>query len=173
MHKLGCNNIIIMNKSLITSLALVLLLAGCTTGSKPQHHLRTPRTAWADTAQSQANDVKPLTAKDFKRAVMDYDLHPDQWAFEGKRPAVVDFYATWCRPCKMMAPVVEQLARKYKGKIDFYKVDIDQEEELASVFGIQSIPTLMFIPIKGDPAVQTGAMPQAELEKAIQALLKQ
>ena len=162
-----------MDQSLIPSLALAMLLAGCTTGSKPQQQLPTQRAAWADTAQSQANDVTPLTAKDFKRKVMDYERHPDKWVFEGKRPAVVDFYATWCRPCQMMAPVAEQLARKYKGKVDFYKVDIDQEEELAAAFGIQSIPTLLLIPIKGSPTMQTGALPQAELEKAIQTLLQQ
>lgn len=161
-----------MNKYIFTILAVLLLLTGCTHGNRQQKQPTQP-TAVSNTAQSQVNEVTPLTAKDFKRKVMDYDRHPDQWVFEGTRPAVVDFYATWCRPCKMMAPVVEQLARKYKGKIDFYKVDIDQEEELASVFGIQSIPTLLFIPAKGNPAVQTGAMPQEELEKTIQTLLKQ
>ena len=157
-----------MNKSIFNIFAIVLLLAGCTTGNRQRNH-QSPRQA----APSQATAVASLTAQSFKLKVMDYELHPDQWVYEGTRPAVIDFYATWCRPCKMMAPAVEQLARKYKGKIDFYKVDIDQEEELASVFGIQSIPTLLFIPAKGNPAVQTGAMPQEELEKAIKTLLKQ
>lgn len=90
--------------------------------------------------------------------IMDYEAHPDEWVFAGSRPAVIDFYTTWCGPCKMMAPVVESLAEKYAGKIDFYKVDIDQESELASVFGISSIPTFLFIPVKGKPSVQMGAM---------------
>ena len=98
---------------------------------------------------------------------MDYEAHPDEWVFDGSRPAVIVFYTTWCGPCKMMAPVVESLAEKYAGKIDFYKVDIDQESELASVFGISSIPTFLFIPVKGKPSVQMGAMQKEDFEGLI------
>ena len=84
-----------------------------------------------------------------------------------KKTFLADFYATWCGPCKMMAPVVESLAGKYAGKIDFYKVDIDQETELASVFGISSIPTFLFIPVKGKPSVQMGAMQKEDFEGLI------
>ena len=84
-----------------------------------------------------------------------------------KKTFLADFYATWCGPCKMMAPVVESLAEKYAGKIDFYKVDIDQESELASVFGISSIPTFLFIPVKGKPSVQMGAMQKEDFEGLI------
>ena len=98
---------------------------------------------------------------------MDYEAHPDEWVFAGSRPAVIDFYTTWCGPCKMMAPVVESLAGKYAGKIDFYKVDIDQEPELASVFGIRSIPTFLFIPMKGNPTMQMGAMQKEDFEEII------
>ena len=87
--------------------------------------------------------------------------------------AIVDFYATWCRPCKMTAPVVEELAKDYQGKIDFYKVDIDKEQELATIFGIQSIPTFLFIPLNGQPTAQMGAMQKEDFEKIIkQVLLK-
>ena len=98
---------------------------------------------------------------------MDYEAHPDEWVFAGSRPAVIDFYTTWCGPCKMMAPVVESLAGKYAGKVDFYKVDIDRESELASVFGISSIPTFLFIPVKGKPSVQMGAMQKEDFEEII------
>ena len=87
--------------------------------------------------------------------------------FAGSRPVIIDFYATWCGPCKMMAPMVESLAGKYAGKIDFYKVDIDQEPELASVFGIRSIPTFLFIPMKGNPTIQMGAMQKEDFEEII------
>ena len=98
---------------------------------------------------------------------MDYESHPNEWVFAGYRPAIIDFYTTWCGPCKMMAPMVESLAGKYAGKIDFYKVDIDQEPELASVFGIRSIPTFLFIPMKGNPTIQMGAMQKEDFEEII------
>jgi len=115
--------------------------------------------------------VNYLSTADFKKKVMDYDAHPEEWVYEGTRPAVIDFYATWCRPCKMMSPIVEQLAKDYAGKMDFYKVDIDKEQELASVFGIQSIPTFLFIPMKGKPAAQMGAMEKEEFEKIIREVM--
>ena len=102
---------------------------------------------------------------------MDYEAHPEEWVYKGTRPAVIDFYATWCRPCKMMSPIVEQLAKDYAGKMDFYKVDIDKEQELASVFGIQSIPTFLFIPMKGKPTAQMGAMQKEEFEKIIKEVM--
>ena len=85
-------------------------------------------------------------------------------------PILIDLWADWCGPCKMMAPVVESLAEKYAGKIDFYKVDIDQESELASVFGIRSIPTFLFIPVKGKPSVQMGAMQKEDFEERIKKI---
>ena len=111
--------------------------------------------------------VHALTASDFRKKIMDYESHSEEWVFAGSRPAVIDFYATWCGPCKMMAPVVESFARKYAGKVDFYKVDIDQEPELASVFGIRSIPTFLFIPMKGNPTIQMGAMQKEDFEEII------
>ena len=111
--------------------------------------------------------VQVLTASDFRKKVMDYESHPEEWVFAGSRPAIIDFYTTWCGPCKMMAPLVESLAGKYAGKIDFYKVDIDQEPELASVFGIRSIPTFLFIPMKGNPTMQMGAIQKEDFEEII------
>ena len=116
--------------------------------------------------------VNVLTASDFKKKIMDYESHPDEWVFAGSRPAIIDFYTTWCGPCKMMAPMVESLAGKYAGKIDFYKVDIDQEPELASVFGIRSIPTFLFIPLKGNPTMQKGAMQKEDFEEIIGKVMK-
>lgn len=118
--------------------------------------------------------VTELTTAAFKKEVMDFDKHPNEWLFEGKRPAVIDFYATWCGPCKATAPIVEALSEVYAGKVDFYKVDVDAQEELASFFGIRSIPTLLFIPQEGKPSMQVGAMNRQQLEDAIKkTLLKQ
>ena len=123
--------------------------------------------AGSSNQSASAGKVQVLTASDFRKKIMDYESHPDEWVFAGSRPAIIDFYATWCGPCKMMAPMVESLAGKYAGKIDFYKVDIDQEPELASVFGIRSIPTFLFIPMKGNPTMQMGAMQKEDFEEII------
>lgn len=111
--------------------------------------------------------AKGVIGEDFMSVKM---AHPQEWVFAGNRPAMIDFYATWCRPCKMMSPIVEQLAQQYAGKVDFYKVDIDKEPELAAVFGIQSIPTFLFIPQKGMPSAQMGMMEKGEMEKIIKGL---
>lgn len=132
----------------------------------------TESTAKSANGQSAENGkVNYLTTEDFKKLIMDYGKHPQEWVYEGKRPAVVDFYATWCGPCKMMSAIVEEIAKHYNGKVDFYKVDVDKEKELSSVFGIQSIPTFLFIPEKGTPTVQMGAMEKAEFEEMVKSTI--
>lgn len=115
--------------------------------------------------------VNYLTTAEFKQKVMNYEKHPQEWVFEGSRPVIIDFYATWCGPCKRTAPIVEELAQNYQGKIDFYKVDVDKEQELAATFGIQSIPTFLFIPTKGQPTMQMGAMQKSDFEEIIQSVI--
>lgn len=112
-----------------------------------------------------------LTLSEFKNKVMDFDKNPDSWNFKGDKPAIIDFYATWCGPCKATAPILDSLAEEYQGKIDVYKVDVDQEQEIASMFGIRSIPSLLFIPMEGEPKMQVGAMGRIDLEKAIKNTL--
>lgn len=117
--------------------------------------------------------VTEMTKEMFKDKVMDYENNPQEWNFKGDKPAIIDFYATWCGPCKMTAPNVEKIAEEYDGKIDVYKVDVDQQEELAAMFGIQSIPTILFIPKDGTPAKSVGAMGYGQLKDAVnQVLLK-
>lgn len=107
-----------------------------------------------------------LTTQDFKDKIFNYEVSKD-WKYEGNLPAIIDFYADWCGPCKMVAPVLEELAKEYEGKLLIYKVDTDMEEELSAVFGIQSIPTLLFIDANGNPAIQAGAYPKHVLKKVI------
>lgn len=112
-----------------------------------------------------------MTSADFKKKIMDYEKNPDKWVFEGKRPVLVDFYATWCGPCKRTSPIVEQLAKEYEGKVDVYKIDVDKEQEVSAAFGIQSIPTFLFIPVEGKPTVQVGALNKEQFEQIIKTIL--
>ncbi len=114
--------------------------------------------------------VVHLTTQEFKEKVFNYEAGKD-WKYEGTLPAIVDFYADWCGPCKIVAPVLEDLAREYAGKIMVYKVNTEDEQELASVFGIRSIPTILFIPIEGQPQAAMGALPKQTFEKVIKDVL--
>lgn len=107
-----------------------------------------------------------LTTEDFKDKVFDYTSEKE-WNYKGTQPAIIDFYADWCGPCKMVAPVLEELAKEYEGKITIYKVDTEAEQELSAVFGIRSIPTFLFIPTKGQPAMQPGAFPKATFKQIV------
>jgi len=112
-----------------------------------------------------------LTKADFLNKVANFEANPTEWKYLGDKPAIVDFYATWCGPCKAVAPILEELAAEYEGQIYIYKIDTDKEQELASAFGIRSIPSLLFIPMNGQPQMSMGAMPKAELKKAIEDVL--
>ena len=107
-----------------------------------------------------------LSTADFKDKIFDY-TKSNEWAYSGDMPAVIDFYADWCGPCKMVAPILEELSDEYDGKITIYKVDTEVEQELSSVFGIRSIPSILFIPKEGQPMMQPGALPKDVLKKVI------
>jgi len=106
-----------------------------------------------------------LTKETFIKKVFDYEKNKE-WKFAGSRPCLIDFYADWCGPCKMVAPVIEELSGEYEGRIDVYKVDTEAEQELAAVFGIKSIPSLLFVPLEGQPQMAMGALPKDAFEKA-------
>lgn len=106
-----------------------------------------------------------LTTSEFKNKVFDFDKN-SEWKFEGQKPAVIDFYADWCGPCKMVAPVLESLSEEYKDRIDIYKVNTENEPVLASAFGIRSIPSLLFIPLNEKPRMATGAMGKDSFKQA-------
>lgn len=114
--------------------------------------------------------VKHLTTQEFKEKVFNYEQN-SEWKFEGDKPCIIDFYADWCAPCRMVAPILEQLAKEYDGKIDIYKVDTEAEQELAMVFGIRSIPSLLFVPKDGQPQMAMGALPKETFVKAIEEVL--
>ncbi|MBO7288180.1 MAG: thioredoxin [Bacteroidales bacterium] len=112
-----------------------------------------------------------ITKEEFLKKVMDYESNPTEWKYKGDKPAIIDFYASWCGPCKMLAPVLDELAKEYDGKVYIYKVDTEVEEELSQVFGIRSIPTMLFVPMEGKPMMTQGALPKSEIEKMIKQRL--
>jgi thioredoxin 1 len=114
--------------------------------------------------------VEALTNETFKQKVFNYPVS-QQWKYEGKLPAIVDFYATWCGPCKQMSPRLEKIAKEYAGQLVVYKVDTDAEQLLAQSMGIESLPTLVFIPVNGQPQVSVGAIPEETLEKMVKEIL--
>lgn len=126
-------------------------------------------------AQSVSSDsngkVIHIGKTEFVEKIYDYEKNPDKWIYNGKKPAIVDFYADWCGPCRMLSPTLESLAQKYKDKIIIYKVNTDKERELAAAFGITSLPTLLFIPMDKMPQVAQGALPKEDLEKVINDFL--
>lgn len=107
-----------------------------------------------------------LTKDTFLEKVFNYEKH-EEWTFAGEIPAVIDFWAPWCGPCRMVGPVIDELSTEYDGKVNFYKINTDEEQELASAFGIQSIPSLLFIPKDGRPQMAVGALPKDELVRII------
>lgn len=114
--------------------------------------------------------MEHLTAQTFKEKVFDYETNKE-WKFIGTKPCIIDFYADWCSPCKMVAPILEELSIEYVGKLDIYKINTETEQELASVFGIQSIPSILFVPMNGQPQMAMGALPKDAIVEAIKEIL--
>lgn len=112
-----------------------------------------------------------LTKADFLEKVANYETSPTEWKYLGDKPAIIDFYATWCGPCKVIAPVLNELAEEYGEEIYIYKIDVDKEKELAAAFGIRSVPSLLFIPLEGDPQMAQGALPKKAFQEAINKVL--
>ena len=117
-------------------------------------------------------EVKYMTTSQFKKEVFDYEKNAE-WKYQGKRPMVIDFYTTWCGPCKRLAPIMEELSEKYKGKVDFYKIDIERDREPANRFDVTSIPQVLYVPMNGKPQKLIGLYPKEQIEEIIdQFLLK-
>jgi len=112
-----------------------------------------------------------LTKEDFLSKVANYEADPTEWKYLGDKPAIIDFYADWCGPCKTVAPILEDLAKEYTDQIYIYKVNTEQEQELAGAFGIRSIPSILFVPMEGQPQMAMGALPKASFKEAIENVL--
>jgi len=112
-----------------------------------------------------------LSKGGFLRRVANFEQSPNEWKFLGDKPALIDFYASWCAPCKALSPIIDELANEYNGKVDIYKVNVDDEPEQSSIFNIRSVPTLVFIPMNNAPQIATGTFPKKELSQAINKIL--
>jgi thioredoxin len=169
----------IMKKGSFLVMDLLFVLAiGCSGQSDKSSSSKNKTFAPATATVASNNLPVHITKVDFVKLVMDYKKNPETWIFAGNKPCMVDFYADWCGPCKVTSPILEELSKEYAGKINIYKVNIDQERELASLFNVQSIPTFLFCPMEGNPTISSGiantpdATKQMFREQINQLLLK-
>jgi thioredoxin len=121
---------------------------------------------------STEGKVVKLTAESFQKLVWDYKANPQKWVFKGDQPVIIDFYADWCRPCKMIAPIMDELSKEYNGKVRIYKVNTDEQRELAGIFNISSIPAILYVPMDGQPQMSVGAQQKEGYVEMIKTILK-
>jgi thioredoxin 1 len=153
-----------MKKILIGAIATVFLATGCNCQTEKQQPENNKKVTQSPEKTATGTPVM-LTKQLFLDEIMDYEASPNEWDYKGELPGLIDFYADWCRPCKMTSPILEELAQEYAGQIIIYKVDVQRERELASAFGIQSIPTFLYMP-KGDkPVISSGIAQTPEATK--------
>ncbi|MCW3807195.1 thioredoxin [Plebeiibacterium marinum] len=152
-----------MNNFLISTLTALFLLTGFSCSGEVK----------AKETGTGNNDsgVIYLSKQSFKHHIYDFDANKE-WKYEGKIPAILDFYADWCGPCRMLAPVLDDLQKEYKGKLQVFKINTDNEKELAAMFGIRSLPTIVFIPVNGEPKAVMGFRPKEDMEKMISEVLQ-
>ena len=159
-----------MKKLLVISLITIAFLSSC--GSSDNNkEAKKQNTTTSESVAKEKTYVKVMSYNDFIIKVWDYEANPNEFTFKGERPCVIDFYATWCGPCKMVAPILEKLAQEYDGKVDFYKVDTDKEQKLASILKIQYLPTVFFAKNGAQPDKSVGAKDEAFFREQINKLL--
>lgn len=168
-----------MKKIILSISVIALLTLSCTNGSANSLEgkdleasavkAEVTETASNDPSQKSGKTIL-LSKQDFLEKVMNYEKNQSEWVYEGDKPALIDFYADWCGPCRQAAPVLEELAKEYEGQIYIYKIDTEKEQELAAVFGIRSIPAFLFVPQEGRPTMSNGI---AQTPEATKAMFKQ
>lgn len=155
-------------KKILGAIMMLALIAFTACAGKPKDE---NSDAKKETAEVKKVGTIHLTKADFLAKVANFETSPKEWKYLGDKPCIIDFYASWCGPCKTIAPILEELANEYAGQIYIYKINTEEEMELASAFGIQSIPTLLFCPMGEKPQMAQGAMPKEAFKQAIDELL--
>lgn len=153
-------------------MAIVLLWTGCSMSAKSEQDasVRLVKEK-VEASVAAGGQVVVLTRADFLSKIYNYEKNPTEWVYKGDKPAIIDFYADWCGPCKRVTPILEELAGRYAGKLTVYKINVDNEKELAAAFGIQSIPSLLFIPMKEQPRMIQGALSLEQFVEQIDGFL--
>jgi thioredoxin len=149
--------------------AITSTLIGCS--NKGEKSSNTTETNNNKTEENMSKKTINLTRAEFLEKVANFEETPDKWVYLGDKPAIIDFYADWCGPCKMIAPILEELAAEYEGQIYIYKIDTEAEQQLAGEFGIRSIPTILFVPMGEEPQMAQGALPKDTFKKVIEEVL--
>lgn len=163
---------------IVFSIGIITTSFSCNRKTKAEQNSADTNSVVTENVESKSDgnnsggEVYILTTKEFKEKIFNYEINKD-WKFLGTAPVVIDFYADWCKPCKLVAPIMDELAKSYGENVIFYKVNVDIEQELSSVFGVSSIPSILFIPGDGSqPQFATGAMAKDEYIKIIAEVLK-
>ncbi|MEA5128103.1 MAG: thioredoxin [Proteiniphilum sp.] len=157
---------------LVAAVALVSILASCNNaGQKTGSNSDGTNLTKTKNSMTTSKKTIQLTRADFLTKVANFEENPDTWVYLGDKPCIIDFYADWCGPCKMVAPILEELANEYDGEIYIYKVDTEAEQQLAAEFGIRSIPSLLFVPMGEAPQMAQGALPKDAFKQAIEEVL--
>jgi thioredoxin len=164
-----------MNRLLIIAISIVLFAACSSSSSDKNEKQKVENLTQVESSKSinlvsSEGKVIHLTTETFKQKVFNYEAN-QEWKYEGTVPCIVDFFADWCGPCKRIAPILDDLAKEYDGEIFIYKVDTEKQKELAATFGISSIPSILFVPVEGQPQMAQGALPKESFVKAIEEVL--
>ncbi len=148
---------------------LLLLSSACHSGNQTDATQPTKNTSLS--TKTEGDEIIHISASEFRKQIFDYQASPNKFVYKDKVPAIIDFYADWCGPCRSLSPKLEAMAKKYKGKLKVYKVNVDKETELARAFSVQSIPMCLFVPVKGTPIQTLGNLSEADIEKTISQIL--
>jgi thioredoxin 1 len=148
------------------SLLMIITVVGISTACSSTTGKEIPEVNKVETV-SETGKPEHITYDEFLEKVWNFEENPQKWVFKGDVPVIIDFYADWCKPCKMIAPTMDKIAKQYEGKVKVYKINVDNERKLASVFQVQSIPAVLFVPMKGEPSMQTGALSEEAYMKIV------